>query len=179
MKTENKSINIIDRFPSLSLALLRLLEGKEKNWGCFQIIKEDSFYRLDIPYLPIMRFYQNQEKNIYKIYWHERNKYEDWQDLNYQEYQSKTYSTSTKKYLEVFIRKKQRKIYVFEKKTRVEKIQRLYEVVCYYNPESGVQIVNKILANLIKDQMKEHLRSHPTPGEAEPLVVITEENKSF
>lgn len=177
MQTENKTANILDNFPSLSIALVRLLEGKEKSWGYFKIIKEDTFYRLDIPYLPIMRFYQNQDKNIYKVYWHDRTNYDDWKELSYQEYQSKHYSPSTKKYLGIFIRKKPRKVYVLEKKTSVEKIQRLYEIVCYRDRESGTQIVNKVLANLIKDQMEDYLLSHPTPGEAKPLVVIVEESK--
>jgi hypothetical protein len=60
------NINIIDRFPSLSTALVRLLEGQEKSWGYFQVIKDKEFYQLEVPFLGIMRLYQNENQNIYK-----------------------------------------------------------------------------------------------------------------
>jgi hypothetical protein len=161
MKTEKISTNMIDNFPSLSMALVRLMEGKEKSWGYFQIAKKDSFYHLTIPSLPILKYYQNSDNYIYRAFW-----------LDDREARTEE---KPKKAPSIHIKKKQRKIFVMERKNRVEKIEKIFEIVCKHEQIEGVQIINKILANLIKDEIEERISSYKMSGEVKPRVVITEE----
>jgi hypothetical protein len=164
----NHQVNIIDRFPSLSMALVRLLEGKEKSWGYFQVIQDKEFYQLEIPLLGIMRFYQNENQNIYRVYWHDREEYRVfWQDLERKDYQNETYREKAKRDLAIFIRKKQRKV--------GGNIQKQYEVVYKFSAIEGIQTTNKLLASLIRDRVQEYLNSHPTAGEVAPLVTVAQD----
>jgi hypothetical protein len=162
------NINIIDRFPSLSTALVRLLEGQEKSWGYFQVVKDKEFYQLEVPCLGIMRLYRNENQNIYRVYWHDLKEYKVfWQDLERKDYQNETYREKAKRDLAIFIRKKQRKVGV--------KIQKQYEIVYKYSAIEGILTINKIFASLISDRIREYLTTHPTPGETAPLVTVTQD----
>ena len=54
----NYSTSITD-LPSLELTLDILLNRQEKDWGCFQIVKEGEFYALYIPTLDSFKLYKN------------------------------------------------------------------------------------------------------------------------
>ncbi|NJO94183.1 MAG: hypothetical protein HC820_07210 [Hydrococcus sp. RM1_1_31] len=69
-QTNLKGLN--ENLPFLANTLTQLLDGKEKKYGCFQITKEEGWFRLEIPYLPILRFYKNETYNIYKFYWSDK-----------------------------------------------------------------------------------------------------------
>ncbi len=59
----------INSYHSLSLAISKLFDKKEKGYGCFQVQKEGEFFSLNIPTLPSFKFYQNPKSLIYRGYW--------------------------------------------------------------------------------------------------------------
>ena len=51
--------------PSLQLTLNILLDRQEKDWGCFQVHKEEEFYSLYIPSLDSFKLYKNPKSENY------------------------------------------------------------------------------------------------------------------
>ncbi|MBE9169659.1 hypothetical protein IQ238_19740 [Pleurocapsales cyanobacterium LEGE 06147] len=150
MVSIRSSTNFVDRFPSLSLAIAKLFDKQEKDWGYFQVKKEeDRLYYLYIPSLPGLKFYQNPDKHIYRAFWGDN------------------------KNPAVSVKKKQRKVY-HPDKPRLEKKQRIYEVVYQYDSRTEIHAIAKILADLIRDKIKESISFVPE-DEVMPLVIVTEE----
>jgi hypothetical protein len=150
MLTDNRSKELINQFPSLSLAIAKLFERQEKDWGHFQVKKEeDGLYRLYISSFPSLKFYQNPDNHIYKAFW------------------------ADNKEPSVYIKKKQRKVYDPDT-PRLEKKQRIYEVIYQYDSRTEIHLVNKILATFIRDQIEQKVIYIPQE-EVMPLVLITEE----
>jgi hypothetical protein len=150
MLTNNNSTDILKQFPSLTNAITLLFNRQEKSWGYFKIKKqEDLLYYLYIPYFPSLRFYQNPDNYIYKAFW------------------------ADKKNPSVYIKKKQRKA-CDPKKPRLEKKQRIYEIIYQYDSHTEIHNVNKILATLIRSRIEETVSFIPEE-EIKPLVLISEE----
>jgi hypothetical protein len=146
----SSSTNFVDQFPSLSLAIAKLFDKQEKDWGYFQVKKEeDRLYYLYIPSLPSLKFYQNPDKQIYRAFWGDN------------------------KNPAVSVKKKQRKFYDPDN-PRLEKKQRIYEVVYQYDSRTEIHAIAKILADVIRDKIKESI-SFVSEDEVMPLVIVTEE----
>ncbi len=150
MVSIQSSTNFADQFPSLSLAIAKLFDKQEKDWGYFQVKKEaDRLYYLHIPSLPGLKFYQDPDKQIYKAFWEDR------------------------KNPAVTVKKRQRKV-LDPNNPRLEKKQRIYEVVYKYDSRTEIHALAKILADLIRDKIKESISFVPE-DEVMPLVTVTEE----
>jgi DNA polymerase III delta prime subunit len=148
--------------PFLSNTLLQLLDGKEKKYGCFQLIKEEGWLRLEIPYLPILRFYKNDTYNIFKVHWSERKELYPGEEI-----EDKT--------LSILIKKSQRKTFTSNTNNskRQETIQKVYEIIIRNNFKEETRLVNQILAKLIQERIEDNLTRTPV-GDVHPLVTIVE-----
>ncbi|MDC0834078.1 hypothetical protein POG22_13840 [Geitlerinema sp. CS-897] len=134
----------------LKLALSRALNREEKNWGYFKTVRgSDGNFHLDIPSLPSLKFVQNPDRYIYKLYWGRAEK------------------------PSVYTRKKKKT--VTHPKTRQDKIQRTYEVLFLPDGRSSVRTINRLLATEIRDRIAAHV-SAQSDDELEPLVLLTEAN---
>ncbi|MDJ0714457.1 MAG: hypothetical protein QNJ54_09580 [Prochloraceae cyanobacterium] len=152
MKKETVGTNLIDNYPSLSIALVKLLNNQEKDWGYFQVKKEDRYSVLSTPCLPVFRLEQNEQKQIYRGYWGRDEK------------------------PSIEIKKRQRMMFVIEKQRKKEKKQRIYEVLIKQKPDSieGMGLVNKCLAILIRDRIEKKVSYVAIAEEIKPIVTITE-----
>ena len=157
--SQTNSNNLIVNFPSLNLAISRLIDKQEKDWGYFQVKKEDEFFSLYIPFLPCLRLHHNLVSNIYKAYW--SNPKEPLPDL--------TNKTQTPK---IFIKKKTKKVYA-PQQPRLQKKQRTYEVVYEYDSRTEIHLISKAVANAIRNRIEENVSDFPE-DEIMPLVIITE-----
>jgi len=148
-----------ENLPFLFNTLVQLLDGKEKKYGCFQITKEEGWYRLEIPYLPILRFYKNDTYNIYKVHWSERKELYPGEEIE-------------DKDLSILIKKTQRKKLINQSK-RQENIQKVYEITIRNNFKEETRLINKIFAKLIKARIEENLTRTPV-SDVPPSVTIVE-----
>ncbi|MCU0536614.1 MAG: hypothetical protein MUD14_22225 [Hydrococcus sp. Prado102] len=142
-----------DKYPFLSIALEKLFTKQEKTYGYFKIGKEDNLSLLKIPYLPVLKFYKNEDYYIYRAYWDE--------------------GLSPEKNLAVRVSKKQKKVNL--SRSNREEIQKIYEVVIKYDSRSEIHFINKMLAKLILDRIEENLSLGKTVEEIKPLAMITQE----
>jgi hypothetical protein len=165
-KDAELGLTIFDRLPSLSIALEKLFGDREKRYGCFQVFKEDGFFYLDIPYFPTLKLQKNEANYIYKIYWLKMFNQRDENEID-------VASTSNESPA-IFVRKKQRKIYT-NKDYKVEKLQKIYEIVIKRNNRNDIQTVNKMIASFIQDRIKQNL-SQMAIDEVTPLVSVVEES---
>jgi hypothetical protein len=145
----------IDKYPFLSIALEKLFTKQEKSYGYFKVGKEDNLSLLKIPYLPVLKFYKNEDYYIYRAYWDE--------------------GLNPEKNLAVRVSKKQKKVNLSRGSNR-EEIQKIYEVVVKYDSRSEIHLINKMLAKLILARIEENLSLGKTIEEIKPLAMITEEN---
>lgn len=149
--------------PSLELTLNILLNRQEKNWGCFQVIKEDEFYALYIPTLDSFKLYKNPKSENYKGYW--QNIFsETLPDVKNREEKP-----------DIFLRNRSKQIDERKKssKSLIRKKQRIIDVKYRYNPCPEMYRLNKIIANLIRDRIESNLTFSPGQ-EIMPLVLATE-----
>lgn len=65
----NQTKELINNLPGLLIAIHKLLEKQEKDFGCFQVKKESDFCSLYIPSFPSFKLYQNPRTHVYKGYW--------------------------------------------------------------------------------------------------------------
>ncbi len=148
----------MDHLPLLQAALEQLLNKQEKNWGYFQVKKEnDDFYRLHLPYYTNLWLYQNEKNSIYEAYWQNTMPVRD--------------RTRTAK-AAVFVRKKTKKVY-FPKEGR-EKKQRIFVIVRRYDSRNEGQLINEMLASSIQDKIQQSV-INVSHDEIVPQTMIAEE----
>ena len=180
-----KNQDLVSKYTSLSLAIERLLEKQEKDYGCFQTAKEGEFSALYVPSLPSFKLYQNPKSLIYRGYWRTDKELPK--------------PTDTKAFPpDLWIRKKQKKVAISQNLTRNEtdikakqqiyefkspqidganrvktitKKQRVYEIVYRYHPAIEVRVVNQLVANFLKQKIEASITSVPEE-EIFPLVLI-------
>ena len=66
---QTQTKELINNLPGLILAIHKMLDKQEKNFGYFQVKKESDFCSLYIPSLPSFKLYQNSRTHVYKGYW--------------------------------------------------------------------------------------------------------------
>lgn len=152
--------NLTTNFTILNSAISRLIDRQEKDWGYFQVRKEENFYSLHMPFLPCLRIYQNTTSNIYKAYW--SNPKESVPDLK-----DKTQSP------QIHIKKKTKKVYD-PKQPRLQKKQRIFEVIHRYDSRKEINLISKIVADAIRNKIEQDIANFPE-DEIMPLVMVTEE----
>ncbi|MGF1590979.1 MAG: hypothetical protein ACFCU7_17380 [Pleurocapsa sp.] len=148
--------------PSLELTLDILLNRQQKDWGCFQVVKEAEFYALYIPTLDSFKLYKNPKSENYKGYW--RNPLsETLPDV-----------TSRDEKPDIFLRNRSKQIEEKKKnQTIIRKKQRIIDVKYRYNPCPEMYRVNQMIAKLIRGRIAGNVTF--TPGaEIMPLVMVTE-----
>jgi hypothetical protein len=168
-KIENNKF-FSDRFFFISTALEKLFTNQEKNYGCFQVKKEDDCCRLEIAHLPLLRLYKNESNHIYKVYWQQTE--EDERRLANLSVK-KIEGNKDNKEPAIRVRKKQKKVYDLGA-PNTERIQKNYEVVIKYDSRPEIQKINKLLANFIQEKIRETLISQGI-DEKQSLVTIVEE----
>ena len=171
-----KTKNLVAEYTSLSLAINKLLEKQEKNWGCFQVTKEGDFYSLNIPGLPSFKLYQNPKSIVYRGYWRQS--------------QEAFSATDTKNFPpDLWIKKKQKKVtirkdlpskeeHILELNSLEEikiqdiiKKQRIFEIVYRYNPTIEIRMINQLVADFLKEKITSNIISVPET-EIFPLVLV-------
>ncbi|MDJ0690601.1 MAG: hypothetical protein QNJ41_19090 [Xenococcaceae cyanobacterium MO_188.B32] len=158
--SRTSSSNLTNNFTSLNLAISKLIDKQEKDWGYFQVKKEEEFYSLHLPFLPCLRLYQNTASNIYKAYW--SNPKDSVPDLK-----DKTKSP------QIYIKKKTQKVYA-PQQPRLQKKQKTYEVIYQYDSRTEIHLISKIVANAIRDKIEQSV-SNVSQDEIMPLVMVREE----
>ena len=154
---QEKTKDLVPEYTSLSLAIDKLLAKQEKNWGCFQVIKEGDFYSLLIPALPSFKLYQNPKSIVYRGYWRRNRELPS--------------ATDTKNFPpDLWIKKKQKKV-TLGKKLNIVKKQRIFEIVYRNNPTFEIKLVNQLVANLLKEKIESDLINVPD-DEMFPLVLV-------
>ena len=154
------SSDLTNNFTSLNSAISKLIDKQEKDWGYFQVKKEEEFYSLHIPFLPCLRLYQNTTSNIYKAYW--SNPKEQVPDLK-----------DKSKLPQIYIKKKTKKVYD-PQQPRLQKKQKTYEVIYRYDSRTEIHQISKIVANAIRDRIEQDVSNFPQ-DEIMPLVMVREE----
>lgn len=154
------SSKLTTNFTSLNLAISRLIDKQEKDWGYFQVKKEEDFYSLHMPFLPCLRLYQNTNANVYKGYW--CNPKELVPDLK-----------DKKQAPQIYIKKRTKKVYD-PKQPRLQKKQRIFEVIYQYDSRTEIHLMSKVVANAIRDRIEQDVDNFPQ-DEIMPLVMVTED----
>ena len=149
--------------PSLELTLDILLNRQEKDWGCFQVVKEGEFYTLYVPTLQSFKLYKNPKSENFKGYW--RNPY--------QEVLPDVKSREEKP--DVFLRNRSKQVEDKKKKAAltVRKKQRIIDVKYRFNACPEMYRLNQMIAKLIRDRIASNITFDPAT-EIEPLVLATE-----
>ena len=156
---QNYPTSIIN-LPSLELTLQILLDRQEKDWGCFQVVKEEDFYALYIPTLDSFKLYKNPKSENYRGYW--RNPLiQNLPDVKNRDEKP-----------DVFLRNRSKQVET-KSRTTIRKKQRIIDVKYRYNPCPEMYRLNKIIANLLRDRLASSLTFDPGT-EIEPLVLATE-----
>ena len=156
---QNNSISLTS-LPSLELTLQILLDRQEKDWGCFQVIKEEEFYALYIPTLDSFKLYKNPKSENYRGYW--RNPV----------IQSLPDIKNRAEKPDVFLRNRSKQVQVKARTTTVKK-QRIIDVKYRYNGCPEMYRLNKMIAQLLRDRLASNLTFDPGT-EITPLVLATE-----
>lgn len=141
----------------LSLAINKLFDKQEKDWGYFRIKKEEDFYSLYLPYLPSLKLHQKPNYQIYKLYW--------------RSYVPELNDKSEKP--NIYVRKKSKNVYD-KKNPKLAKKQRIYEILYQYDSRAEINFINKILTELIREKIIASLSEIPE-NEMMPLVLIAQE----
>ncbi|MGF1541352.1 MAG: hypothetical protein ACFCU5_13025 [Pleurocapsa sp.] len=178
---------LVDKMPSLALAINGLVQQKEKKWGFFQIKKaEDKIYQLSIPSLPILKL-KVSSNHTYRAFWGNNNKssvYTRHKQEQKTRTLSKTNYQSPKSDRSVAINSKplilsDSKISSKSSLQQPELIsikQDIYEVVYYktsITPE--IDLVNKMLAGFLREKIEQlTAESSLAADEMMPLVLMTE-----
>lgn len=159
-RLRNYSAAIAD-LPSLELSLEILLNRQEKDWGCFQVVKEGEFYTLLIPTLESFKLYKNPKSENYKGYW--RNPYlEVLPDVK---------NRSEKP--DIFLRNRSKQVAEKKKNQTVYKKQRIIDVKYRYNPCPEIYRLSQMIAMLLRDRLTS-IQTFDPGTEIMPLVLATE-----
>ena len=153
----------VANLPSLELALNILINRQEKDWGYFQVVKEEDFYALYIPSLDSFKLYKNPKSENYKGYWR-NNLSEALPDVKNRQEKP-----------DVFLRNRSKQVEEKKKNSRlaVRKKQRIIDVKYRYNSCPEMYRLNQIIAKLIRDRLASNATFDPGT-EIEPLVLATE-----
>ncbi|MEL6493711.1 MAG: hypothetical protein AAFQ41_01145 [Cyanobacteria bacterium J06623_7] len=159
---QNYSPNLLN-LPSLELTLDILLNRQEKDWGCFQVVKEEDFYALYIPTLQSFKLYKNPKSENFKGYW--RNPY--------QEVLPDVKNRAEKP--DIFLRNRSKQVEDKKKNAALTLIkkQRIIDVKYRFNACPEMYRLNQMIAKLIRDRLESNLTFNPST-EIEPLVLATE-----
>ena len=147
--------------PSLELALGILLNRQEKDWGCFQVVKEEDFYTLYIPTLDSFKLYKSPKSENYKGYW-KNTRSEILPDVKNRDEKP-----------DIFLRNRSKQVEEKKKKTTVIKKQRIIDVKYRYNPCPEMYRLNQTIARLIRGRIADNITFSPAE-EIAPLVLVTE-----
>ena len=159
MNTLQNSPASIINLPSLELTLQILLDRQEKDWGCFQVVKEEDFYALYIPTLDSFKLYKNPKSENYRGYWR-NSSIHNLPDVKNRDEKP-----------DVFIRNRSKQVET--KRKAIYKKQRIIDVKYRYNPCPEMYRLNKIIANLLRDRLESNVTFDPGT-EIMPLVLATE-----
>ncbi len=148
--------------PSLELTLDILLNRQEKDWGCFQVVKEGEFYALYIPTLDSLKLYKNPKSENYKGYWrHPRS--EILPDVKNRDEKP-----------DIFLRNRSKQVEEKKKNSQIiRKKQRIIDIKYRYNRCSEMYRLNQMIAKLIRDRIASSVTFAPAT-EILPLVLATE-----
>ena len=153
----------VTELPSLELSLNILLDRQEKDWGCFQVVKEEQFYSLYIPTLDSFKLFKNPKSENYKGYW--RN--------SRSEILPDPKNRNEKP--DVFLRNRSKQVDQRNKNNQniIRKKQRVIDVKYRFNACSEQYRLNQLIARLIRDRIASNL-TFDAGVEIEPLVLATE-----
>lgn len=147
----------------MELTLDILLNRQEKDWGCFQVVKEAEFYSLYIPSLQSFKLYKNPKSENFKGYW--RNPYqEDLPDVKNREEKP-----------DIFLRNRSKQVEDKKKNSAIttRKKQRIIDIKYRFNSCPEMYRLNQIIAKLIRDRITSNVTFDPG-SEIMPLVIATE-----
>ncbi len=156
---QTKTSELINNLPGLVLAINKMLDQQEKDFGCFQVKKESDFYSLYIPSFPSFKLYQNPRNHVYKGYWQTSDILPDIKDRSNKP--------------QIYLKKKPKQV-TDSKNIRLVKKQRIYEVMYQYDPSPEIRLVNQLIATCLKEKIVASISSVPA-NEIVPLVLITED----
>ncbi len=161
MYSQQNSSTSVAHLPSLELTLDILLNRQEKDWGCFQVVKEGEFYALYIPTLDSFKLYKNPKSENYKGYWR-NSRSQTLPDVK---------NRSEKP--DIFLRNRSKQVTEKKRNQIIRKKQRIIDIKYRYNPCPEMYRLNRMIAKLIRDRIASNLTF--TPGEEiMPLVLATE-----
>ena len=159
---QNYPTSVID-LPSLELTLDILLNRQEKDWGCFQVVKEGEFYSLYIPTLRSFKLYKNPKSENFKGYW--RNPYQEvLPDVKNREEKP-----------DIFLRNRSKQVEDKKKNAALtaRKKQRTIDVKYRFNSCPEMYRLNQMIAKQIRDRIASNITFDPG-SEIMPLVLATE-----
>lgn len=163
MNSQHNSPVSLTNLTSLGLTLDILLNRQEKDWGCFQVIKEEDFYSLYIPTLDSFKLYKNPKSENYKGYWR-----------NYLSEILPDVKNRDEK-PDIFLRNRSKQVEQKKKNSQmtVRKKQRIIDVKYRYNSCPEMYRLNKVIAERIRDRISSNITFVPG-AEIMPLVLATE-----
>jgi hypothetical protein len=163
MNSQSQYPTSVADLPSLELALNILLNRQEKDWGCFQVVKEKEFYALYIPTMDSFKLYKNPKSENYRGYWR-----------NYTSEILPDIKNSQEK-PDIFLRNRSKQ--VEEKKPNskltLRRKQRIIDVKYRYNSCPEMYRLNQMIAQLICDRLATNITFSPAE-EIMPLILATE-----
>ena len=163
MNSQQQYPTSVTNLPSLELALNIMLDRQEKDWGCFQVVKEEDFYALYIPTIDSFKLYKNPKSENYRGYWrnHLSNVLPDVKNR-----QEKP---------DVFLRNRSKQVQEKRKNSSLTtyKKQKIIDVKYRYNPCPEMYRLNQMIAKLIRDRIASNVTFDPGT-EIMPLVLATE-----
>ena len=163
MNSQQNSPTSVADLPSLGLTLNILLNRQEKDWGCFQVIKEEEFYALYIPTLDSFKLYKNPKSENYKGYW--RNSLsETLPDIKNRDEKP-----------DIFLRNRSKQVEETKQNSQITilKKQRIIDIKYRYNPCPEMYRLNQMIAKLLCDRISSNITFSPAE-EIMPLVLATE-----
>ena len=161
MYSQQDSSTSFAHLPSLELTLDILLNRQEKDWGCFQVVKEGEFYALYIPTLDSFKLYKNPKSENYKGYWC------NWRSPILPDVKNRSEKP------DIFLRNRSKQVTEKKRNQIMRKKQRIIDIKYRYNPCSEMYRLNRMIAQLIRDRIASNVTF--TPGEEiMPLVLATE-----
>jgi hypothetical protein len=142
-----------DACPMLESTLRKLLDQTEKNWGYFQIKKRDNAYILHLAgnneEMLIFTPTPSDAAHLYRLYWYGH------PDPS------------------VFVETKSTK--TFDKATKSYQKHKDYQVCYKRNANPAIVAVNKMLAELIKEQLTRFYAQTIGKDEKMPMVTLAEQ----
>jgi hypothetical protein len=151
----------VTELPSLELTLDILLNRQEKDWGCFQVVKEGEFYALYIPTLDSFKLYKNPKSENFKGYW-----------CNYRSEILPDIKSRAEK-PDIFLRNRSKQVEEKKKSKTLIRKQRIIDVKYRFNSCPEMYRINQMIAKSIRDRIASNLTFDPGI-EIMPLVLATE-----